>query len=282
MHPALFPLKFSGLFPQLRPWVTNLANVWPAYYVKPYFAGWEVLHILTLVILGGASIIIGLRLIGAGVTEEKPSDIYKDMRLYLTIGIVGVFVTGVLIGMANAERLYDSAAFTAKMICLLGGVILVYGATRPVALADGAVSRGALVSGAVGMALWLFAIVVFLTGGLITPGLYHLLTAAALIAAFVTRGRLRWIYLGGLVLVLCSMFVATHVILKPEDVVRADPVNVVLAWIAAAWIFGCIGVQAFTANRHATPQGLFVKAIGYVTIFIWVTAAAGGRWIAFA
>ncbi|CAN5232778.1 hypothetical protein BH09PSE2_BH09PSE2_10680 [soil metagenome] len=282
MHPALFPLKFSGLLPGLRPWVTNLANVWPAYYVKPYFAGWEVLHILTLVILGGASIIVGLRLIGAGVTEEKPSDIYKDMRLYLTIGIVGVFITGILIGMANAERLYDSAAFTAKMLCLLGGIILVYGATRPVALADGAVSRGAVIWGGVGIALWLLAIVVFLTGGLITPGLYHLLTAAALIAAFVTRGRLRWIYLGGLGLVLLSMYVGTHVILKPDDIAKADPVNVLLAWIAAIWIFGCIGVQAFVSNRGATPSALFVKAIGYVTILVWVTAAAGGRWIAFA
>ena len=275
-------MKFSVLFPHLRPWVQNLSNVWPAYYVKPNFAIWEVFHILTLVILGGASVLVGLRLVGVGVTEEKPSDVYKDMRLWLHVGIWGVFLTGVLIGMANAERLYDSAAFMAKILCLVGGIALVYGATRPVALSDGAVSTGALVWGAVGFVLWLLAILTFLTGGLITPGLYHLLTAAALITAFITRGRLRWLYLAGLGAIFLAMYLATHVILKPDDYKHADPANVALAWIAAAWIFGCGGFQLFRANRGATAQGLFVKALGCVTILIWVTAAAGGRWIAFA
>ena len=48
-------MKFSQLFPHLRPWVLNLVNIWPAYYVKPNFAIWEVFHILSLVILGGSA-----------------------------------------------------------------------------------------------------------------------------------------------------------------------------------------------------------------------------------
>ena len=222
MHAAL-PLKFSGFFPTIHPWVANLANIWPATFVKPNFAIFEVFHILTLIMLGGASIIVGLRLIRSGVTDEEPSQVWRDMRLYLHIGIWGVFATGILIGMANAERLYDSAAFLAKMLCLAGGIILVFGSTRSIALADGAVSRGAYAWGIVGLLFWLGAILVFLTGGLITPGLYHMLTAAALIAAFVTRGRLRWIYLAGLAAILVAMFVTTHVILKIDDYKHADP-----------------------------------------------------------
>ena len=64
-------------------------------------------------------------------------------------------VTGVLIGMANAERLYDSPAFLVKMIALLAGVILVYGATRPIALAEGEVSGGAKVATAAALLIWL-------------------------------------------------------------------------------------------------------------------------------
>lgn len=270
------------IFPHLRPWVQNLSNVWPAYYVKPNFAVWEVFHILTLVILGGASILIGLRLMNAGVTEEKPSDVYKDMRLWVHVGLWGVFLTGILIGMANAERLYDSAAFTAKMLCLFGGIALIYGATRPIALSDGQVSTGSLIWGGVGIGMWLLAILVFLTGGLVTPGLYHLLTAAALIVAFVLRGRVRLIYAAGLAVILLAMYLATHVILKPDDFAHADPANVTLAWIAAIWIFGCAGWQGFMSAKGQPASALFVKTIGYVTILIWVTAAAGGRWIAFA
>ena len=282
MHPALIPLKFSALLPNIRPWVLNLANIWPAPFVKPNFAIFEVFHILTLIVLGGSSIVVGLRLIRTGLTEERPSTVWDDMKLYLHIGIWGVFLTGIVIGMANAERLYDSAAFMAKMMCLLGGIILVYGSTRSIAKADGVVSTGAYVWGAIGVLFWIAAIAVFLTGGLITPGLYHMLTAAALIAAFVTRGRLRWIYLIGLALILCAMFVTTHVIFKMDDTVHGDPANVVLAWIAAAWIFGCAGWRTWVTTRGMPGQEVFVRIVGYVTILIWVTAAAAGRWIAFA
>jgi hypothetical protein len=275
-------MKFSQLFPHLRPWVLNLVNIWPAYYVKPNFAIWEVFHILALVILGGSAILIGLRLIGFGLTEEKPSDIYKNLRVWLNTGVIGVVVTGVLIGMANAERLYDSSAFLVKMIALLAGVILVYGATRPIALADGAVSGGAKLATAAALLIWLFGILVFLTGGLITPGLFHVLTAAALIVLFVTKGRLRWIYLGGVGVILLAMYLATHVIIMRDDLVHSDPANVALAWVMALWIFGAAAWQVFAARKDPAAAALIPKIVGYATILIWVSAAAAGRWIAFA
>jgi hypothetical protein len=46
----------ASFFPELRPWVEGLVNVWPAYIIKPQFASWQVLHILSLVILGGTTI----------------------------------------------------------------------------------------------------------------------------------------------------------------------------------------------------------------------------------
>ncbi len=274
-------MKFSQLFPHLRPWVLNLVNIWPAYYVKPNFAIWEVFHILSLVILGGSAILIGLRLIGVGLTEEKPSEIYKNLRVWLNTGVIGVVITGVLIGMANAERLYDSPAFMVKMIALLAGVILIYGATRPIALAEGAVSGWAKIATAAALLIWLAGIVVFLTGGLITPGLFHVITAAALIVLFVSRGRLRWVYLGGVVVILLAMYLATHVIIVRDDLAHSDPANVALAWVMALWIFGVAAWQVFATRRDPTAP-LIPKVVGYATILIWISAAAAGRWIAFA
>jgi hypothetical protein len=54
-------ITFGELLPSLRPWVQHLDQVWPAYIIKPQFASWEVLHILSLVLLGGASILMNLR-----------------------------------------------------------------------------------------------------------------------------------------------------------------------------------------------------------------------------
>lgn len=274
-------MKFSVLFPHLRGWVGNLANVWPAPFVKPNFAVFEVFHILTLIILGGASILIGLRLMNSGVTEERPSEVYADMRPWVHVGVWGVTISGILIGMANAERLYDSSAFLAKILCLVGGIALVYGATRPVALADGVMSRGAAIWTAVGAVLWLAAVYVFLTGGLIVPGLYHLATAGALIAAFVLRGRMRWIFVAGIAVMLVVMFLTTHVFIKADDYAHADPANVLLSWITGLWILGFLGGRMFTTSREGGPT-IPVQALAVLTIVIWVTAAAGGRWIAFA
>ena len=95
---------------------------------------------MSLITLGGTSILMNLRLIGVGLTQEPPSELYRSLRRWQTIGVIGIVVTGVLIGMANAERLYDSAAFIVKMLALVAGIILTYGASRPVAKADGAVS----------------------------------------------------------------------------------------------------------------------------------------------
>ena len=87
-------MKFSILFPHLRPWVLGLAHVWPATIIKPNFAIWEVFHILSLVLLGGGAILVGLRLAGAGLKDEPPSAVYRGLAPILVTGVVGVVVTG--------------------------------------------------------------------------------------------------------------------------------------------------------------------------------------------
>lgn len=271
----------AHFIPGLRPWVENLVNVWPAYIIKPQFASWEVLHIVSLVILGGTSILLNLRLIGVGLTEETPSEIRRNLRPWIHVGVVGIILSGVLIGMANAERLYDSAAFTVKMAALLAGIILTYGASGLTAKADGRVTPAAKVFFLLGMAVFAFALWVFVTSELINPGVFHMLTAAALIVLFATRGPIRWVYLTGLILLIVAQFVATHIVIKPDDYARLDPVNIAFAWVFAVWIFGLAGFQLFAAGR-GPEGGPLSKTIGYATILVWVTAAAAGRWIAFA
>jgi hypothetical protein len=274
-------MNLEEFFPHARPWVENLVNVWPTPYVKPQFAWWEVAHVVSLITLGGTSILMNLRLIGVGLTQEPPSELYRSLKLWQTTGIIGIIVTGVLIGMANAERLYDSGAFIVKMLALVAGIVLTYGASRPVARADGAVSVASRVWFAIGMAFWLAALWVFATGDLINPGVFHIITAAALIVLFAVRGRARLVYLGVLIALIVAQFVATHFIVKPDDYARLTPVNISFAVIFAAWIVGAALVQLFRAGRGA-DGGPLTKLIGYATILVWVTAAAAGRWIAFA
>jgi len=273
-------LTFEYFFPALRPWVVNLVNVWPAYIVKPQFASWEVLHVLSLILLGGTAILMNLRLVGAGLTEEPPSEIYRNLRRWQDVGVVGIVVTGILIGMANAERLYDSTAFVVKMTALVAGVILTYGASRPVARADGAVSPAAKLWLGIGAVIWLVGLWIFVTGALINVGLFHLLTAAALIVLVAARGRLRWIYLAGLLALIAVQQFITHAMIQPDDLGRLDPVNKAFFVLFTLWIAGSAAAQLF-AGRGA-DGGAMRRLIGYATILVWVTGAAAGRWIAFA
>jgi hypothetical protein len=274
-------ITFELFFPALRPWVVNLVNVWPAYIIKPQFASWEVLHIVALILLGGTAILMNLRLVGAGLTEEPPSEIYRNLRRWQDVGVVGIVATGILIGMANAERLYDSTAFVVKMIALVAGIVLTYGASRPVARADGVVPNSAKVFFVIGALIWLAGLVIFLTGSLINVGLFHVLTAVALVVLAATRGRLRWIYLAGLLVLIAVQSYITHVMIQPDDLAKLDPVNKTFFALFAVWILGAAAIRLVGFSR-AKGAGLLAQAIGYATILVWVTGAAAGRWIAFA
>jgi hypothetical protein len=274
-------LTLEVFFPALRPWVENLVNVWPAPFVKPQFASFEVLHILALILLGGTAILMNLRLVGAGLTDEPPSEVYRNLRRWQDLGVIGIVITGILIGMANAERLYDSTAFVVKMIALVAGIVLTYGASRPVARADGEVSNGARAWLLVGGVLFLLGVWVFVTGTLINVGLFHVLTAAALIVLIALTGRLRWIYLAGLLVLIAVQQYLTHVTIGPDDLAKLDPVNKTFFVLYSVWILGAAAVQLFAKGRgsEATPVA---KLIAYATILVWVIGAAAGRWIAFA
>lgn len=274
-------MALQDFFPQIADWVGQLDKTFPGAQVKPYFAHWEVLHLLSLVLLGGSSILLNLRLMGHGLTEDRASEVGRSVAPWLNVGVVGILVTGVLIGTSNPERLYTSEAFTAKMLCLIAALVLTYGVSLPAAKADGRLSPAALGAGAIGVAVWFLGIAVFATGKLINPGLWHVVTAAALIVLFVTRGATRLIYLIGMAGLIVAQAVTTHIIIKPDDYAGLDPANKAFFGVFALWILGCAAVQVISAGKSEN-SGPATKAFAYAAILVWVTAAAAGRWIAFA
>ena len=275
-------LTFQNLFPQAKDWVYGLATSPVAIFVNgPQFgyASWEVGHILSLILIGGTSILMCMRLLGAGVTEEKPSEIYRNLRLWQNIGVIGIIVTGLLIGSANAAKLYNSSAFTVKMIALLAGVILTYGVARPVAAANGAVSTMAKIWFAIGGAIFLAGLWIFTTTDLIDVGVYHLITAAALILLPVTKGRVRWSYVAALSVLIVAQFVHTHIVIKPDDYDHLNPVNKTYTALYVALIVGTALTTLFRGRGDA--GGPLAKLVAYSAMLVWVLGAAAGRWIAF-
>lgn len=268
--------------PAIKPWVETLGDIPPGSWVKgPQFgyASWEVGHIVSLIMIGGTTILMNLRLLGAGLTQEKPAEIYKNLRILQNVGVIGIIVTGLLIGAANAVKLYDSSAFSVKMMALLAGIILTYGVSRPVAAANGAVGLLPKIWFAIGGAIFLSALWIFATTDLIDVGVYHLITAVALILIPVTRGRVRWAYIAGMVALIVAQFVHTHFVIKPDDYDHLNPVNKTYTALYGVWLVGTALTTLFRGKGE--EGGPLTKLMAYSAILVWVLGAAAGRWIAF-
>jgi len=275
-------LTLEHIFPQAAAWVEGLATTPLSLFVngpKFGYASWEVGHILSLVLIGGSTILMNMRLLGAGVTQEKPAEIYRNLRWLQNIGVIGIIVTGILIGSTNAVKLYNSSAFTVKMIALLAGIILTYGVSRPLAAANGVAATMQKVWFAIGGAIFLAGLWVLCTSVLINVGVYHIITAAALILVAVTRGRLRWAYLAGLVALIVAQFVHTHVIIKPDDYDHLNPVNKVYTVLYGVWLVGTALITIFRGRSE--EGGPLTRTMAYVGILVWVLGATAGRWIAY-
>jgi hypothetical protein len=279
---ALTDLALQHFLPQIQPWVESLGDSPPGSWVKgPKFgyASWEVGHIISLVMIGGTTILMNLRLLGAGITQVKPAEIYRNLRVWQNVGVIGIVITGLLIGAANAVKLYDSSAFTVKMIALLAGLILTFGVSRPVAAANGAVALMPRIWFAIGTAIFLAGLWILCTTVLINVGVYHLLTALALILIAVTRGRLRWVYLAGLAALVLAQLVHTHFVIKPDDFGHLDPVNKVYTALYGVWLVGAALITLFQGRGEA--GGPLTKLVAYAGILVWVLGATAGRWIAY-
>jgi hypothetical protein len=272
----------QDFLPQIAGWVGQLDDTFPGAWIKPYFAWWEVLHLLSLALLGGASLLLNLRLIGVGLTDDPPSEVRRSLLPWLNLGVIGIVTTGLLIGSSNPERLYTSEAFTAKMLGLAAALILTYGVSLPAAKRDGRLGRGAAIAAALGLAIFGLCIGVFALAKLVNPGLWHVIIAAALLVLFVTRGLTRIIYLVALVGLMALQLAIHHLIYKPDDYAHLDPANKILILVYLALILATAGVQIVSSGRGAQGAGPATKAFAYLAILVWVATAAAGRWIAFA
>lgn len=272
------------------PWVESLDQHFPGKWVKPQFHWWEIGHIVSLFILMGCLIMINLRLIGRGLIVEPASVIYQQLKWWLLAGVVGVIGTGLLIGSANAVRLYASTAFLCKMISMIAAVIFTYLVTVPVAKADGRVGNLPKVAGIIALVLWFIAIWIFGNlKGAIAPGLWHLITAGGFIVAIALRGKNRWIYLVVLALGIALYQILTHTLTNPtlDGGPFSKPLflglNVWAGRLTALWIFGWGAYQIYqtrTGDRDTAPA--LAQLTAYVSILVWITVAMGGRWIAYA
>ncbi len=115
----------------------------------------EAVHLLGLCMLGGAVLVVDLRLLGAGLTGQSVARLSRYARPWLVAALVVMVLTGVPLFLSEAIKAYYNTSFWVKMCTLPVALTFTFAVRERVARREDPVpdALGRLV-GAVSLALW--------------------------------------------------------------------------------------------------------------------------------
>jgi hypothetical protein len=96
----------------------------------------EAFHLLGLAVIGGAVLVVDLRLFGFGLRRQPVAQLARDAQPWLIVSLMVMVATGVLMFTSEAIKCYYHPAFWVKMTSLFLAIIFTFTVRRKVALAD--------------------------------------------------------------------------------------------------------------------------------------------------
>jgi hypothetical protein len=100
------------------------------------FPAIESLHLLGLAVIGGAVLVVNLRLLGLGLRRQPAAQLWHDTRPWLCGSLTVMILSGLLLFTSEATKLYYHEAFWVKMASLGSSILFTFTAVRRVALAE--------------------------------------------------------------------------------------------------------------------------------------------------
>jgi len=95
------------------------------------------IHLMGLALIGGAVLVVDLRLLGLGLRRQPVAQVARDAERWLLISLVVLLPTGILQFMCfAATKYYYLTAFWVKMAALSLALVFTCAVRRKVAMAD--------------------------------------------------------------------------------------------------------------------------------------------------
>ena len=120
------------------------------------FPAIESVHLIALAAIGGAVLVLDLRMLGVGIRHRSVAEISRDAQPWLVASLIVMVLTGVSLFLSEAVKCYYSSAFWLKMSVLPLAALFAFTIRRRVAAADDAeisrYTRGAVA--VISLALW--------------------------------------------------------------------------------------------------------------------------------
>jgi hypothetical protein len=113
----------------LAPFFQSLSTTWLSQLISTStwaFAVIESVHLLALAMIGGAVLVVDLRLLGFGLRDQPLASIARAAQPWLVASLVTLLVTGFLLFMSEPVKCYYSYPFRYKMLFLLLGTIFAF------------------------------------------------------------------------------------------------------------------------------------------------------------
>ncbi len=96
----------------------------------------EAFHLLGLAVIGGAVLVVDLRLFGYGLRRQPVAQVALDAQRWLIASLAVMLTSGALLFTSEAIKCYYHAAFWVKMTSLFLAIVFTFTVRRKVAMAD--------------------------------------------------------------------------------------------------------------------------------------------------
>jgi uncharacterized membrane protein YhdT len=96
----------------------------------------EAIHLLGLGVIGGAVLVIDMRLLGLGLRRQSVAQLTREAQPWLVGSLFLMIITGGLLFLSEAIKCYYHGAFWFKMSCLLLAIIFTFTVQRKVSMDD--------------------------------------------------------------------------------------------------------------------------------------------------
>lgn len=96
----------------------------------------EGIHLLGLGLIGGAVLVVDLRLLGLGLRRQSVAQLARDAQPWLIGSLILMITTGSLLFMSEAMKCYYHPAFWLKMTSLLLAIAFTFTVQRKVTAAE--------------------------------------------------------------------------------------------------------------------------------------------------
>jgi len=94
------------------------------------------IHLMGLAVIGGAVLLVDLRLLGLGLRRQPVSELARDAERWLVGGLLVMVSTGILLFMCFATKYYYLTFFWVKMVALFLVVVFTLSVRRRVVMGD--------------------------------------------------------------------------------------------------------------------------------------------------